>query len=487
MRTGNRRWSSPKLVLPAAVLAVTGLALALSPGARDFEVYGQPVSAAKPDPEIQKWIASVSPAAVRASDEKLVSFGNRSTLSSMASGLPTGQGINAAADWIESEFQRYSRACGGCLEVKRDTFTLAPQSRVPSPTTLVNVYAVLPGSDPQQAARRYLVMGHYDSRNTDVMDTHGAAPGANDDASGTAVVLECARVLSQAKHPATLVFAAVAGEEQGLYGSAHLAALAKQQNWQLGGVLNNDIVGGNTTPGDRLQDKSVVRVFSEAIPAASTPDVRRVLEGMGAENDSPSRELAREVKEVAQSYLDGSAAPLRAALEFRLDRFLRGGDHASFNRQGFAAVRLSEWREDFNHQHQNLRTESGVEYGDLVKFVDFDYVAQVARLNAATLAVLACAPPAPLQVRVSTAGLDNSSTLLWRADPQASGAFEIVWRETSAPDWQRFISSKDAGEKVTGPEHKVTLPISKDNVIFGVRSVSTRGCATPAVIPTPER
>jgi len=378
--------------------------------------------------------------------------------------------------------------------VKRDTFTEPPQTgpnaRITQPTTITNVYAILRGKDPEQAKRVILVTGHYDSRNSDVMNSHDPAPGANDDASGVAVSLECARVLSRLNLPATLVFAAVAGEEQGLNGSAHLAKLAKSEGWEIEAVLNNDIVGGNTTPGDTLQDKFAVRVFSESLPASATPEELRRLIALGYESDSPSRELARAVADVGSTY-DPMLATRKVAkategfhpvLEFRRDRFLRGGDHSSFNQEGFAAVRFTEWRENFNHQHQNVRTENGTEYGDLLKFVDFDYVARVARLNAATMAVLGSAPPPPADVRIVTKNLDNGTTLKWSHGAGASDTtqYELVWRETSAPDWQRSLPVK-AGEM------SVTVPVSKDNVIFGVRAVDAAGHRSLAVVPMPER
>ncbi len=445
---------------------------------RDLDATGTPVTAAPADPAIAAALDQVSAARVQATIEALVRFHNRNTLSSVTQGLPAGQGVSAAADWIEAQFRQISAGCGNCLEVKRDTFTEQPQSRIPQPTVITNVYAVLRGSDPAQAARRYLVTGHYDSRNSDTLNTRDDAPGANDDASGVAVSLECARVLSRLKLPATLVFVAVAGEEQGLNGSRHLAQLAKAEGWQLDGVLNDDIVGGNTTPGDTLQDKSVVRVFSEGIPATATPAQARTLDLLGYDSDSPSRELARAVADVDRTYLHA----FHPVLEFRLDRFLRGGDHSSFNQAGFAAVRFTEWREDFNHQHQDVRVEKGVQFGDLLKFVDFNYVANVARLNAATLATLAAAPPPPVEVKVVTHDLDNNSTLKWQAGagaPQGT-EYEVVWREMAAPDWQ-FRQAVKPGEMT------VTLPVSKDNVLFGVRAYDVAGHRSLAVVPMPER
>jgi hypothetical protein len=476
----------------AAVSAISAYAFS-DDTTRDLDAVGSPIRSAPIDPVIAHALEQVSPQQIQHTIETLVSFHTRNTLSSMTKDLPAGQGASAAADWIESEFKRYSDACSGCLEVRRDTFTESPQSRIPQPTTITNVYAILRGSDPAQAKRMYLVTGHYDSRNTDVEDTHGFAPGANDDASGVAVSLECARVLSKLKPPATIVFVAVAGEEQGLNGSRHLAQLAKSEGWQLEGVLNNDIVGGNTTPGDALQNKSLIRVFSEGIPSAAAPEQARLIQSLGYESDSSSRELARAILDVGKTYdgvgsLRKSAPALHPVLEFRRDRFLRGGDHSSFNQEGFAAVRFTEWREDFNHQHQNVRTENGVEYGDLLKFVDFHYVAHVAALNAATLATLAYAPPAPAQVRVVTKDLDNNSTLHWNGLGAPAGTkYEIVWRELAAPDWQ-FSTGKgiDAPNTPDGG-YSITLPISKDNVIFGVRAVDAQGHRSPAVPPLPER
>lgn len=479
-------------LLLAALAAVPARAVSSSDGSRrDLDATGKLIGRQPVDPHIAAALGRISAANIQQDINKLVSFYTRNTLSSMETDLPKGQGVTAAADWIASQFQRYSADCGGCLAVKRDTFVepahTGPYSRISRPTTITNVYAVLRGTDPAQANRVLLVTGHYDSRNTNVMDDHGFAPGANDDASGVAVSLECARVLSKLKLPATIVFAAVAGEEQGLYGSAHLAKLAKDEGWHVEAALNNDIVGGNTTPGDRLQDKQVVRVFSAGIPANATPEeIRRIL-ALGYDSDSPSRELARAVAAIARTYSTpaGSAA-IHPVLEFRADRFLRGGDHLSFNKEGFAAIRFTEWREDFHHQHQNVRIENGIQYGDLPQFVDFHYVARVARINAATLAVLAAAPPPPQNVKIIVSKLDNNSTLEWQSGPgaQRGARYEILWRELAAPDWQRYTAS---GIQQQDGGYTVTLPISKDNVIFGVRAIDSAGHASPAVVPMPTR
>lgn len=456
----------------------------------------------KADPQIAEALAGISAENVRADIAKLVSFGTRNTLSSMSTDLPPGQGILAAADWIESEFKRISAQCGNCLEVKRDDFTEPgsdqPRSRIKQPTRLVNVYAILHGTSDNKAAPWTLVTGHYDSRATDVMDAKATAPGANDDASGVAVSIECARALSKLKLTGTVVFVAVAGEEQGLNGSRHLAKLAKSEGWPLEAVLNDDIVGGDTTPGEAGQDKHAVRVFSESVPSSATPQQQQQMLGLGAENDSPSRELARTVAELAPAYfhagsfrprirngvhsnLIGIVPAFHPVLVLRRDRYLRGGDHSSFNAEGFPAVRFTEWRENFNHQHQTLRTENGVEYGDYLKFVDVDYVANVARINAMTLASLADAPSEPQNVHILTSALDNNSELTWEPSAFAppGTTYEVVWRDTDELLWTHAQSA--------GSATRLKLDVSKDNVLFGVRAVASNGQRSLPVPPLPAR
>ena len=539
---------STRCFFTAALLSLT---LSLQQTQAQRGSFESPLRLAPADPAIAATLKQVSPKQIQATIEKLVSFKNRSTLSSMETDLPPGTGINAAADWITSVFQQISAACNNCLEVKRDEFTEpgsdAPNSRIRKPTKLVNVYAVLQGTDLAQSARRVLVTGHYDSRNSDNFNTHDAAPGANDDASGVAVSIECARVLSKLRFPSSIVFVAVAGEEQGLNGSRHLARLAKSEGWQLEAVLNNDIVGGDTTPfpGDPtsgsapslphpapsvphpapsvphsastvphssqlhrdewaahpVQDKSTVRVFSEGVPSPSifegsadkSPDTLRLIHNLGSDSDSPSRELARAIEEVDHTYFRSpisrkktaaTQAPFHPVMIFRADRYLRGGDHTSFNLEGFPAVRFTEWRENFDHQHQNVRLEkdsqqNSIQYGDLIQYDDFAYIADVARLNAATLATLASAPGAPQNVHILTAALDNNTQLTW--DPPVGAppttTYEIVWRATELPTWTSVVS---AGSATT-----IELPVSKDNVILGVRSVDAAGHRSSAVLPLP--
>ena len=443
-------------------------------GAIGLNCMGQSAPTNIADPQIAAALQQISARKIQANIEELVKVGTRLTLSAQdPAAIASGRGIGAAREWIKSEFERYAKECGGCLEVKEDSFLEPPGDRIPLATQLVNVYAVLKGTNLENAKRIVLVTGHYDSRNSDTLDAKGDAPGANDDASGTAVSLECARVLSKLKFPATIIFLTVAGEEQGLNGSRHFAKMAKDEGWDLEAVLNNDIVGGDKSP---EQDHSVVRVFSEGLPAAaSDQDIRRI-RLLGGENDSGSRELARYVAEAGQTYDAG----VKARLIFRLDRYLRGGDHYSFNQQGFSAVRLTEFREDFHHQHQNVRTEDGIEYGDLPKFVHYDYVAHVARLNAATLASLAAAPAPPANVHLVTKGLENDSTLTWDASPGGLATeYEVLWRATTSPEWEHAQN--------VGNVTRTTMKLSKDNVIFAVRAVDKGGHRSLPVVPLPER
>ena len=464
----------PRLMSPAAaaLVAVAIISAATFASAQSAKSGSPAVDHQIVDPQIAAALRQISAQRIQANIEKLVSFGTRLTISAQdPAAIAAGKGVGAAREWIKSEFERYSKDCGGCLEVKTDSFTEEPTERIPKATQITNVYAVLRGSDAANAKRIVLVSGHYDSRNSDTFDVNGDAPGANDDGSGTAVSLECARVLSKLKFPATIIFLTVAGEEQGLNGSSHFAKMAKTEGWDLQAVLNNDIVGGDKSA---EQDHSVVRVFSEGVPAAATEQDLRRIRGLGGESDSGSRQVARYIADVGRAYDTG----VKPVLVFRLDRYLRGGDHYSFNQQGFSAVRFTEYREDFHHQHQNVRTENNIEYGDLPKFVNFDYVAAVARLNAAALASLASAPAPPANVRIDASKLENDSTLLWDASPGATG-YEIVWRATTAPEWEHVQSVGNFG--------RATLKVSKDNVIFAVRAVDNEGHRSLPVVPVPQR
>lgn len=485
----------PLSILPAAALAAIlaampapAIAIAQQP---DYALNAAPVPVPIADPAIARAIASISSSRIHQTIQTLVGFGTRNTLTANDPNLPPNKGVQAAANWIFDQFTHISAQCGNCLEVHREVFTQQPEpgpyNRIPRPTQMTVIYAILPGTDSTQSKRMFLVTGHYDSINSNVFknwaDTSGDAPGANDDASGTAVSLECARALSKFHNQlhlgASIVFAAVPGEEQGLYGSAHLAKLAKDQGWQLEAVLNNDIVGGNTTPGDTLQLKDRVRVFSEGIPSAATPQEIRRIRALGEENDSPSRELARAVADTAHAYFPTSGQDaFRAFLIARPDRYLRGGDHLSFNREDFAAVRFTEWREDYNHQHQNVVLTANPIRGDLLRFVDVHYVAQVARLNAATLATLAASPGEPAKVAIEAHNLTNDTTLHWSPAPGNAAYYEILWRETTSFYWQyaKRVPAQPA-------PMSITLPISKDNVIFGIRAVDAAGHRSLVAVP----
>ncbi len=380
----------------------------------------------------------------------------------------------------------------------RDVFIADPgqQRRHSGPTAsrgpreITNIYAILRGTDPAQASRMVLVTGHYDSRNTNILDARGAAPGANDDASGVAVSLECARALSKLHFPATIVFVAVAGEEQGLVGSAHLAKLAHDQGWQLEAVLNNDIVGGNTTPGDSAAAQrpraGVLRGRSRGCDTRGSSAAFCAL-GQGERLAQP-RACPRRRRHGPHLFSRDWHRRFSAFLVDAPDRYLRGGDHSSFNHEGFAAVRFTEWREDYNHQHQNVvlppAGSNATVMGDLPQFVDFNYVARVARLNAATLATLASAPGEPQHVTIETQTLKNGTTLRWEAPDGAPDGilYQVVWRETTAPDWQYTIPPVQA-IGATGSSVVLTLPISKDNVIFGVRSIDAAGHRSLVVVP----
>jgi hypothetical protein len=420
--------------------------------------------------DVDAILREISPQRIHAYVDKLVSFGTRHTMSETESST---RGIGAARRWIKAELER----CGaGRLDVQFQSHVHPVANRISRPTEIVNVVATLPGTQAASKDRYYVVSGHYDSRVTDVMNYTADAPGANDDASGTAAVIELACVMSRHKFDASLVFMTVAAEEQGLYGSGDYAAKAKAAGMNIAGMLNNDIIGSSHDENGKL-DNAAVRLFAEGVPPVkeTTPALRTLLQ-TGGENDSMTRQFARHVKETGERYVPN----FKVNIVYRRDRYLRGGDHSPFLDAGYAAVRFTEPHEDFNHQHQDLRTENGKKIGDLVEYVDPDYVAQVARVNAASLASLALAPAAPQDVKVKTANLDNGTDLVWKAntEPDLAG-YRIVWRDTTAPQWQR---STFVGNVTT---YRVDL--SKDNLLFGVQAVDKDGNVSPATYPLPAR
>ncbi len=410
---------------------------------------------------------------VESSIRKLVSFGTRNTLSEQAD---PNRGIGAARDWLFREFEKIAATSDGRMTVEKQTFVQEKGDRIPSPITITNVVATLRGTMSESIGRTYVVSGHYDSMCGSAVDAKCDAPGANDDASGTAVVLEMARVMARHKFEATIVFMAVAGEEQGLYGSTYFAEQAKRKGLDIEAMFTNDIVG-NSLGGNGVRDRRTVRVFSEGVPTDETPEEANTRRGVGGENDSTSRQLARFIKETSERYVRG----MRVMLVYRRDRYLRGGDHRPFLERRYPAVRFTETNEDYNHQHQNVRIENGIQYGDLPEFVDFGYTAEVGRVNAAALAILALAPARPKAVGLVTARLTNDTDLKWDANKERDIAgYEIVWRDTTAPVWTNAVW-------VGNVTSYTVKGMSKDNFFFGVRAVDRDGNRSPVSFPRPVR
>lgn len=425
-------------------------------------------TAQAPNKELRALLKEIDPARVEATVRRLVDFGTRHTLSSQDDPV---RGIGAARDWIFEQMKGFAAASNGRMTVELQSFIQEPEGRIPVPTKITNVVATLRGSVTPE--RVYVATGHYDSRRTDVMDFTGDAPGANDDASGVAVIMELARVMASRESESTIMLAAVAGEEQALNGSGHLADVLKAANTNIQGMFTNDIVGSSTAD-DGTRDPHVVRLFAEGVPTSETPQQASTRRSVGGENDSPSRQLARFVKDVAEN----SATDMKVKVIYRRDRYLRGGDHISFLEQGYPAARFTEPHENFDHQHQNVRVENGKQFGDLPEFCDFDYIARVARVNAATLWSLAQAPGTPTGALLDTKNLTNSTTVLWKrgSEPDLAG-YEVVWRETTEAEWTQVI---DAGDTTT-----LTVDLSKDNVFFGVRAYDKAGNRSPVAFPNP--
>ncbi len=424
---------------------------------------------AAPDPDIARLVREVSPARLETYVRTLASFGTRHSLS--ATDDPK-RGIGAARRWIRATLDRCAAESGARLKVDFDEFIQEATPRIPKTTSLTNVVATLEGVDPQARGRMLVVSGHYDSMCGNVMNSECDAPGANDDASGTAVVIELACTFAKSRFPATLVFMAVAGEEQGLLGAAHWAKMAREKGMNVEAMITNDIVG-NAHDENGHRDASTVRLFAEGVPAGKevTEEWQRRLE-TGGENDSPARELARTIRDAAQRYVP----EMTVKVVYRRDRYLRGGDHIPFLAQGYTAVRFTEAHEDFRHQHQDVRMVDGVQYGDLPQFVDYEYLAGVARVNAAALASLVRAPSPPSGVRIETLQLENRTTLSWQANPEADlVGYEIVWRETTAPFWQ--------GAQLVGNVTRASVPLSKDDYLFSVRAVGKGGQRSLATYP----
>lgn len=426
--------------------------------------------ASRRNPEIAGIVREIDARNIERTIRKLVSFGTRNTLSDQND---PRRGIGAARDWLYNEFQKAATPSGGRMTVQKQAFEQPKAARIPQPTMLTNIVATLKGTQPESEQRMYVVSGHYDSMCTSPTDAVCDAPGANDDASGTAAVLEMARVMAKYRFDATIVFMTVPGEEQGLLGSTYFAEQAKKNGLDIEAMFTNDIIG-SSLGGNGVHDPSTVRVFSEGVPSNETEREATSRRSVGGENDSASRQLARFIKETAQSYVPA----LKVMLIYRRDRYGRGGDHIPFLERGYAAVRFTEPNENYHHQHQNVRIADGTQYGDLPEFDDFNYIANVARVNAASLAMLALAPARPKNTELG-GGLADDSTLTWDANKEADLAgYEIVWRDTTSPLWtnSRFV----------GNVRTYTLKgMSKDNYFFGVRAVDKEGNRSPASYPRP--
>lgn len=429
------------------------------------------IPAPKIDPRITAMVNAVSTQDLRAIDTRLVAFGTRNDFSDNLNS--PSRGVFAARDWIRAQFEEIAKSSGGRMTVTLDTFTHPKTERTPRAVIESSVIATLKGdasTGSAQVGPTFVMSSHFDDCNGKCTDGRRDAPGADDNGSGTSAVIEAAKAMAATHFRGTIIFATFDGEELGLWGSEHLAQELKAKGTDVVANLNNDIIGTPDAPAGS-PDANEVRIFSEALPlGAKDANVNLV----GSENDSPSREIARFVKATAERYV----SPMHGVLIYRADRFLRGGDQESFTAEGFPAIRFVEIHEDFRHQHQDVRQEGGVQYGDLPQYVDFDYLARVTKMNVAALAALALGPDQPSQVHLVMKRLTNDSTLRWKAAQGASG-YEVVWRETTSPLWQ---FAKNVGNST-----QATVPVSKDNYILGVRSVNANGLYSPVVYPAPVR
>jgi hypothetical protein len=459
-RSAARRGTSRRTLLSVTA----GVAAGASVGAA-------PAGAARPQPpdrQLRELLREIDRGRIEATVGRLAAFGTRHTLSRQDDPV---RGIGAARDWLYAQFQALIASSGGRLTVQKQSFVQPVAPRIPAPTTITNIVATLRGQS--APTRTYVISGHYDSRVTDVMNFTSDAPGADDDASGVAVVLELARLFATRPTEASVVFTAVAGEEQGLYGSAYLAGQLKAAGADVQGMFSNDIIGSSTAD-DGSRNPRTVRLFADGVPPTETPAEALVRQSIGGETDSPARQLARFVQDVAQNEDTG----MRVRVIYRRDRYLRGSDHISFLRQGYPGLRFTEPVEDFAHQHQDTRVENGRQFGDLVEFCDFGYLTRVAKVNAAALWSLAQGPDTPRNVVIDTSVLTNTTTLRWDRGPEADLAgYEVVHRETTSPTWTTVVP--------VGDVTSATLNVSKDNVFFGLRAVDRDGHRSPVAFPRP--
>lgn len=420
------------------------------------------------DPDIERMVKEVSADSLQSYIKTMVSFGTRNTMSSPSD---PKRGIGAARNWVLNKFREFGKQSNGRLTAFIDTVTLQPDKRrIDTPTLLGNVVATLKGTDPNDH-RIFLISGHLDNMRSSPTDRIGDAPGANDDGSGCAAALECARVMSKTGFSATIIFVAVSGEEQGLLGSNFMATKAKKDSLNIEAVLNNDIMGSNNSSETNIIDNTRIRVFSEGLPAFETEKRAKSIRQFGLENDGKSRQLARYTKEIGERYVDN----LTVVMVYRNDRFLRGGDHTPYVENDYAAVRITEMNENFPHQHQNVRTENGVQYGDLPEFMDFEYLRKNTAMNLANLANLAKAPAMPEEVKIDVKKLTNYSYLSWKSPKSGKvKGYYVLIRETTSAFWQK---------KIFTTSMEFQLPYSKDNYFFAVQSVGESGNESLPVVP----
>jgi hypothetical protein len=480
MADSGRRPSRRAFLTSSATLATAGAIGAAAPGVADASPAeqtsgsnwppgpGQRIRRQQPAHDLRKLLSEIDPNRMQATIEKLVSFGTRHTLSSQTD---PNRGIGAATNWIFNQLQAIAATSGGRMTTELQSYIQPPASRIPVPTQITNVITTLRGATSPD--RIYLVSGHIDSRVTDVMNFTDDAPGADDDASGIAAMMELARVMATRAPEATIVFVGVAGEEQGLYGSAFMAKQYKAAGADIQGMFSNDIIGASKAD-DGASDPNHIRLFAEGVPTSETPQQASIRQSVGGEADSVSRQLARFVADVASNERTG----MTVEIIYRRDRYLRGSDHISFLQQGYPANRFTEPNENFAHEHQNTRVENGVQFGDLMEFVDFDFLGRVTKVNAAALWSLANAPGTPKHLIIDTTQLTNDSTLRWDqgTEPDLLG-YEVVWRPCTEPDWTRVIP--------VGNVTTATVDLSKDNVFFGVRAVDRDGHHSPVAFPVP--
>jgi hypothetical protein len=437
-----------------------------------FSIFGYTMllaqTAINRDPEIEQMVKKVSSDSLKSYITSLVALGTRNTLSTQTN---PKRGIGAARNWVLNKFNQFAKSSGGSLTAFIDTTTLQPdKKRVDSILLLGNVMATLKGTNPNDN-RIFIISGHLDNMRTNVMDRINDAPGADDDASGTSAVLECARIMSQHSFPATIIFVAVSGEEQGLLGSTYMANKAKKENWNIEGVLNNDIMGSNNSSETNIIENTKIRVFSEGLPAYELDKKAKMIRQLGLENDGASRQLARYVKETGERYVDN----LDVVMVYRNDRFLRGGDHTPYVDNGFPAVRITEMNENYYRQHQDVRKENGIQYGDLLEFIDFEYLRKNTAMNLCNLANLAKSPGMPQEVKIDVKKLGNTTFIYWKAPTmETPKGYYLLMRETTSAFWQK---------KIYTTATEITLPYSKDNYFFAVQAVSADGNESLPVVP----